>query len=253
MLGWAKSVDLARRSTVRHCNSESVFFSVKYKFPKKTRGSPHSSLLKMVWAGVLVTYLVIAVVTLWVHARCFIHVVAGFSEVKYRKLRFGRAKYGLMSPGSHFILPFIQKRIVFDNVPASVFPVLSGAGRALSTDKVFATTSEGDMNILVQAEFSYYIEDPATFVREEFTPFMLPDLVAYERARAILEKAVSMVRPIESAKVPFIITSVLEKVCADQNKDSALIVHIATLQRCAVVEEIPLGLDDKYAQRNRRE
>ncbi len=204
----------------------------------------------MVWAMLAVIYSVIAAVSLWLHVRCIIHVAVGFCEVKYRRLFFlGISKYSLMTTGSHFIIPLIQKRIMLDDAPSAVFPVDRNAGHAASTDIVFSRTSEGKENMLVQAEFTYYVEDVVTFVRDEFTPLTPPSLVAYTRAREILEKAVSMAHSTDGDdNIPRIIAAVLDKVCDEHNKDSALKVNIGNLQRCAVVKEI-LSTHRKRADR----
>ena len=72
-------------------------------------------------------------ITLVLHAYCYFHVPVGWCEVKYRRLRFGRKKYGLLEAGTALCLPFIHKRMFGARGEVGLqFPVVEGAQALLT-------------------------------------------------------------------------------------------------------------------------
>jgi hypothetical protein len=203
----------------------------------------------MVWVIAVATYSVIAAVTLWLHARCFINVAVGFCEIKFRKARLGKARYALLNAGSHFVLPLVQRRLLSrSGEPGVVFPVARDAGTRRSTGTVFGRTRGGRERLLTEAEFTYHVEDAGAFVHDEFHPAFLPDIVAYIRARVILEEAIAKVSESkESTLIPYAIVAAFDEVSSAQNKNSHLKVEMRRLNRVCVLTELPLAHGGKRA------
>ena len=185
----------------------------------------------------LVWPIVAAVVTLWLHARCYVTVAVGFCEVKYRRLRLGRARFAPLAAGAHLILPVVQRRLRgARGAPGVVFPVWRATRAYVETGVVTGVMTGG---FQADAEFSYFVTDAAAFVRDEFAPEKPPAVAARAVARVILRSAIDeLVHDGDAECTAANLNAALRDACTARNAGANLRVEVNRLIWLGVVTDL---------------
>lgn len=193
----------------------------------------------MAWVVAFVTYAAIAVATLWLHMRCFVVVAVGFCEIKYRKLRVGKARYATMSAGSHLVLPLFQRRMKGrGGALGVVFPVTEDAAECVETGRVLKRTHGGSLNVMAEAEFEYYVEDVGEFMRSGFLPGLPPASLVRTAGEVMLEEAISKTRETRDGSIVDSLMGALDEACKQHNRDSELKMKALRVGRAWTLTEL---------------
>ena len=196
----------------------------------------------MAWFLGLLAYGSLVAASVLIHLLCIVTVPIGFCEVKYRALRlpWNRKKHGIMTHGINFVWPFIQWRYRATTNPGSVFPTMKTAGPQCETGMVFVQSKTGEP-LLVEAVFTFFIDDVQAFVDNEFDPDLSPHDMARHRAR---ERVVAVVERMRTHSEPEMVASIMRGLARqpDDNDDdnSAIRVSFFYIKRCAITKDLPV-------------
>ncbi len=192
----------------------------------------------MAWFLGFLAYGSLVVASVLIHLLCIVKVPVGFSEVKYRALRWGRNKYGIMASGINFVFPIIQWRYRATTNPGAVFPIMKTASPQCETGVVFAQSKTG-VPLLVEAVYAFYIDDVQAFVNKEFDPDLSPYDMARHRARERVTAAVERMRTLSEPEMTATVMRGLSRPLADDS-DSAIRVSFFYIKRCAITKDLPV-------------
>ena len=198
----------------------------------------------MAWFLDLLAYASLVVASILIHVVCIAPVPVGFCEVKFRALRWGRKKYGIMTAGKNFVIPVIQSRYHSTTDPGALFPIVKGAGPLCETGLLFAESKSG-VPLVVEAVFTYFVDDAQTFVEKEFVADLSPYTMARHQAREQVVAAVERMRTRDDAKIaPSIMRNLAKQTTSDS--DTAIQVEFLYIKRCAITKDLSVvAVDDR--------